>query len=86
MLKLEIPRELGTNPIFNVEDLTPYRSPVNCCYSPPIIIDFRRSAAFSSASTPPPPLRRHHIEEIEDILENEIVLTANGENQRYLVH
>ena len=34
---------------------------------------------------PPPPSRRHHTEEIKDILEDEIISTADGGYQRYLV-
>jgi len=84
--ELEIPRELGINPVFNVEDLTPYRTQVD--YSA-VIPDPPSSTAASSQSfpvPPPPSLRRHHTEEIEDIFEDEIVSTADGGYQRYLVH
>ena len=66
----EIPRKLGINPVFNVEDMTP-------------IVLHQLPQSFPVH--PPPPPRTHHTEEIENILKDEIISIADGGYQRYLV-
>jgi len=64
--RFDIPWELGINPVFNIEDLTPYHSPVDH----PIVIPYPPSSNSTGPQPfsvhPPPPLRRLHNEEIED--------------------
>lgn len=67
VFELEIPPMLRINQIFNVENLTPYRPPIDY----PIVISDPSSLTFACL----PPLlvdslspRKHHIKEIEDIL------------------
>ena len=84
--ELEIPRELGINPVFNIENLTLYRTPVDY----PVVIFDPPSSTFTSTQPftvhSPLPSRRHHTEKIEENLKDEIVSTADGGYQRYLVH
>jgi len=51
--KLEIPRELGINRVFNVKDLTLYRTPVDCLviFEPSSLTSARFTAVFSTSTT-----------------------------------
>jgi len=85
--KLDISRDLGINLVCNVEDLTFYRTPV--AYSTTILAEraspFRSLQSFPVQPPLPPPLRRPPTEEIEGILTDEIVSTADGTYHHYLV-
>lgn len=80
--ELAIPHSLGINPAFNVEDPNPYRAPFD--YLAMI------SDLFSSTSLEHwfflvvhlHPNRR--LDEIENIWDDEIILTADGRYQHYL--
>ena len=72
----------------SIRFLDPYRTSIDY----PTVIPDSPSSTFTSPQPfplypppSPPPSRRRHIEEIEDILEAEIVLTGDGGYQRYLV-
>jgi len=85
--ELDVPLDLGINPVFNVEDLTFYHTPV--AY-PTVIpnepaLTSRSSELFQVQPLIPPPLRRPSTEEIEDILTDETVSTVAGTYQCYLV-
>ena len=83
--ELNMPRDLEINPVFNVEGLTLYRTPM--AYST-IIPDesastFRRPQPFPIQPLLPPPLRRPPTKEI--ILTDDTVSTTDGTYHRNLV-
>ena len=84
--ELDIPREFGINPVFKVENLTSYRTPIDYLT---IIPDPSSSTTMGPQHFPvhPPllPSRRHKADDIKDILQDEVILTVDGEYQIYLV-
>lgn len=86
--ELVIPHSLRINSVFNIKDLTIYRSPFDY---PVVILDLSSSTSpgyrhFPIHTPSPLTLQKHCLVEIENILENEIISIANGEYQYYLVH
>ena len=73
-------QNLEISHVFNNEDLTLYHAPDDYPTTPLALL-----ATYSQhvLVPPPPPLRSHQSEEIKDILQDEIVSTADEGFQRY---
>lgn len=80
---IDLPPDLSISPIFNVEDLTLHRG----TFEPPTFsASVTGGSATSSVSVPKlPPVPPAAIDDVEAILEDEIVSTATGGFQRFLV-
>ena len=82
--ELDKPREPWINHVFNFEDLTPYRVPINY---PPIIPDPSLLTAVGPQHFPihPPSPRRHQADKTENIMQDAVISTADGGHRFYLV-
>ena len=78
--ELELPKEFGVNPTFNVSDLVPYRGPAvepSKELEPP--------SSLEREPSPPPSNQRHRRRQVDRILDEQTTVTRNQVYQRYLV-
>ena len=78
--ELELPKEYGFNPTFNVSDLVPYRGPT---------VEPRKKleplSSLEREPNPPPSIQRHRRRQVDRILDEQTTVTKNRVYQRYLV-
>ena len=78
--ELELPKEFGVNPTFNVSDLMPYRGPT---VEPSE--ELEPSSSLEREPSPPPSIQRHRHRQVDRILDEQTTVTRNRVYQRYLV-
>ena len=78
--ELELPKEFGVNPTFNVSDLVPYRGPA---VEPSE--ELEPSSSLEREPSPPPSIQRHRRRQVDRILDEQTTVTRNRVYQRYLV-
>eukprot|EP00268_Persea_americana_P067966 TRINITY_DN9411_c0_g1_i11.p1 TRINITY_DN9411_c0_g1~~TRINITY_DN9411_c0_g1_i11.p1 ORF type:complete len:213 (+),score=38.23 TRINITY_DN9411_c0_g1_i11:4333-4971(+) len=91
---LDLPSDMGISSTFNVEDLVPFRGSSTPSANPspnasptraPKDFDPSFSQSQFPQPTPPPPPKAHRKEIVEDILDDQLVSTRQGGNQKFLV-
>ena len=78
--ELELPKEFGVNPTFNVSDLVPYRGPA---VEPNEELELPSS--LEREPSPPPSNQRHRRRQVDQILDEQTTVTRNRVYQCYLV-
>ncbi|XP_054824787.1 uncharacterized protein LOC129322504 [Prosopis cineraria] len=79
---LELPSDMAISPVFNVEDLMPYRG----TFEPsPLLSDDFAGTQPSQVPIPSLPAVTPSVDEIETIMDDQMVFTSEGPIRRYLV-
>ncbi|KAF7142018.1 hypothetical protein RHSIM_Rhsim06G0128700 [Rhododendron simsii] len=78
---IELPSNMSISPIFNVEDLFPYRG----TFEPPIVHTSVSAERVPTTSVPVPPRFLPLDDYVEDVLDDETVGSKHGGFQRYLI-
>ena len=77
---LDLPNDMDISPVFNVEDLLPYRGTFE-----PSTLPSSMSAGGVSKDAPTKPSLQYFKETVDIILDNEFVTSRDGEFRRFLV-
>ncbi|KAH7866989.1 hypothetical protein Vadar_027559 [Vaccinium darrowii] len=72
---------MSISPVFNVQDLFPYRG----TFEPPIVHASVSAGRVSTSAIPVPPRSLQQVDQVEDVLEDEIIGSRHGGFQRYLI-
>ncbi|GFZ05314.1 hypothetical protein Acr_17g0008860 [Actinidia rufa] len=72
---------MSISPIFNVDDLIPYRG----TFEPPVVHAGASTVRVPNSSIPVPPRISQLVDQVEDVLEDEITCSSPGGFQHYLV-
>ena len=70
--ELELPKEFGVNPTFNVSDLVPYRGPA---VEPSE--ELEPPSSLEREPSPPPSNQRHQRRQVDQILDEQTTVTRN---------
>ena len=77
---LDLPNDMDISPVFNIEDLLPYRGTFE-----PSTLPFSVSAGEASKCAPPMPSLQFSKETVDTILDDEFVSSRDGGFRRFLV-